>query len=281
VNASGRVTHLSSGQTQIRAIYRNVTGSATLDVFVLTLTSISVSCAPQGEAHQCAAVGHYNDGTNQTITSQATWTSSNTAVATVDGSGLVRHRSSGQAEIRAANQGLNGSIVLDIVVGFGTSVVINEFALRSGLGQFDDYVELRNDSAAAVDISGWQIREWRASSGIQVRSTVGSGVVLMPGCHYLAATTGATLGGVGRDVSLSDLQGDGGFALVRADGAIVDQVGMNPDSPFKEGTTLRPTTANDSPSWNRAGNDTNDNASDFRSSGQRTPLNSTSSCAVR
>lgn len=282
VDASGRVTHKSTGQTQIRATFRNVAGAATLDVFVLTLNSITVSCPPQFEAHQCAAVGNFNDGSNQTITSQATWTSSNTAVATVDSTGLVRHRSTGQVEIRAAYQGVTGSIVLDTVVGLtGSSVVINEFKLRSAFGQFDDYVELRNDSPGAVDISGWQIREWVASNGsIQVRSTVGSGVVLMPGCHYLTATLNAMLGGVARDASLSDLGGNGGIALVRADGSIVDQVGMNPNSPFKEGATLPPTTADNSPAYTRSGNDTNDNASDFLLRSP-TPLNSTSSCATR
>jgi predicted extracellular nuclease len=177
---------------------------------------------------------------------------------------------------------VTGSIALNIVVGSGTSVVINEFALRSQWGQFDDYVELRNDGAAAVDISGWQIREWIASSGsIEVKATVGSGVVLAPGCHYLASTLNATLGGVARDTNLSDLRGDGGLALVRTDGSIVDQVGMNPNSPFREGTPLRPTTADDSPAYTRAGNDTNDNASDFLTRSTRTPMNSASSCAVR
>ena len=281
VDSSGRVTHKSTGQTQIRATFRNVTGSATLDIFVLTLTSISVSCTPQFEAHQCSAVGNFNDGSNQTITSQASWTSSNTAVATVDSSGLVRHRSTGQVEIRAAYQGVTRSIVLDAVVGLtGSSVVINEFRLRSSWGQFDDYVELRNDSPVAVDIGGWQIREWRASDGIQVRATVASGVVLQPGCHYLAATLNATIS-VARDTSLSDLQGNGGIALARTDGSIVDQVGVNPNSPFKEGTTLPPTTADNSPSYTRSGNDTNDNASDFRIVYQPTPMNSSSSCAVR
>jgi len=288
VDSSGRVTHKSSGQTQIRATFRNVTGSATLDVFVLTLNSISVSCTPQFEAHQCAAAGNFNDGSNQTITSQATWTSSNTAVATVDSNGLVRHRSTGQAEIRATYQGKTGSIVLNIALGFGASVVINEFRLRSEDGSTDDYVELRNDSAAAVDISGWQIREWVASDGsIAVRFTVPPGVVLQPGCHYLPAFKDAVKAnpfssepGVPADGHLSNLTTNGGIALVRADATIVDQAGMNPSSAFKEGSTLPPTGIDDNRAYTRIGNDTNDNASDFVRA-TATPLNSSSSCGVR
>ena len=283
VDSTGRVTHLSNGQVQIAARFQSVTGGIILTLSgIRSVTSVTVTCAAEPEAHQCAAVAQFSDATSETVTSQTAWVSSNTAVATVDSSGRVRHRSSGQVEIRATYRNVTGSIVLNIVVGSGTSVVINEFALRSQWGQFDDYVELRNDGPAAVDISGWHIREWIASSGsIEVKATVGSGVVLAPGCHYLAATLNATLGGIARDTNLSDLRGDGGLALVRADGGIVDQVGMNPNSPFREGTTLRPTTADDSPAYTRAGNDTNDNASDFLTRGTRTPMNSASSCAVR
>ncbi len=283
VDSSGRVTHMGNGQVDISARFQSVVGGISLTLSgVVTLSSISVTCTPEFEAHQCAAVAQFSDGTSRSITSQAAWSSSNTTVATVDASGRVRHRSSGQAEIRATYQTVIGSITLNVSVGAGTSVVINKFALRSAFGQFDDYVELRNDSPVAVDISGWQIQEWLAANGsIQVRATIGPGVLLMPGCHYLAATVNATLGGLARDTNLSDLAGNGGIALSRADGAIVDQVGMNPNSPFKEGATLPPTTADDSPAWTRGGNDTNDNASDFLRRSTRTPLNSTSSCAVR
>jgi uncharacterized protein YjdB len=283
VDSSGRVTHKSTGQTQIRATFRNVTGAATLDVFVLTLTSISVSCMPQFEAHQCTAIGNFNDGSNQTITSQATWTSSNAAVATVDSTGLVRHRSTGQVEIRATYQGVASSVGLDIAVGAGGSVVINEFALRSNWGSTDDFVELRNDSPAPVDISGWQIREWRANDGsISVRFIVPAGVTMLPGCHYLAAVAAySSYYGVTGDGRLSELSNDGGIALVRADGTMVDQVGVNPNSPFKEGTTLPPTNSDFSPAYTRSGNDTNDNASDFVTRGVRTMMNSASSCAIR
>ena len=109
----------------------------------------------------------------------------------------------------------------------------------------------------------------------------------MPGCHYLAAfnptvkrDTYVNEAGVPRDIKLDNLSTNGGIALVRADGTIVDQVGMNPGSVFKEGNPLPPTGIDDPRAYTRMGNDTNDNASDFIKV-TRTPLNSTSSCAVR
>jgi uncharacterized protein YjdB len=290
VDGSGRVTHKSTGQTQIRATYRNMTGSATLDIFVLTMTSITVTCTPEFEAHQCAAVGNFNDGSHQTLTSLVTWKSTKTNVATVDSSGRVRHRSTGQVEIQATFQGVAGTIGLDIVVSgspTGSSVVINEFATRgagSGAtineGATTDWVELRNDSNSPIDISGWQLREWREANGnTSVIFTAASGIVLAPGCHYLTAAH-SDVGGVIRDADLENINNEGGLALVRADGSIVDQVGYSPNSPFREGTVLPSMKPDDSRSYSRAVNDTNDNANDFVLIG-RTPKNSTSSCAVR
>lgn len=290
VDQAGRVTHVNNGEVEIAARFGTATGGVRLTLSaVRTLASVSVACTAGVETHQCAALAHFSDATTETVTSQAVWTSSNTAVALVDSTGRVRHRISGQVEIRAVYRNLTGSVVLDIVVGVtGTSVVINEFALRATDASVDDFVELRNDSTSVVDISGWQIREWLASDGsIAVRLTVPAGIVLMPGCHYLAAFNSTVkIGtytndvGVARDIKLDNLSTNGGIALFRTDGTIVDQVGMNPGSLFKEGATLPPTMIDDDRSYTRVGNDTNDNASDFVKV-TRTAMNSTSSCAVR
>ena len=62
-------------------------------VQLATLTSIAVTPAnptvPTGTTRQFTATGTYSNTTTQDITSQVTWTSSNTAVATIDGSGLA------------------------------------------------------------------------------------------------------------------------------------------------------------------------------------------------
>ncbi len=283
VDSTGRVTHLGNGQVEIAARFQSVVGGMVLTLSgVVTVTSVSVTCTPQFEAHQCAAVANSSDGSNQMVTSQAAWTSSNTAVATVDTTGYLRHRSSGHVEIQAVYKNVTGSIALDIVVGSGSSVVVNEFATHGpGEGATDDFVELRNDSSAPVDISGWQIKEWRQNNGnTYVVFTAGSGLVLAPGCHYLVSYR-PNVGGVVPDARMVDpINMEGGIALVRRDGAIVDQVGYSPNSPFRAGAVLPSTIYDDGRSYTRSGNDSNDNATDFvlRS---RTPLNSTSSCAVR
>jgi hypothetical protein len=281
VDSTGRMTHRGNGQVEIVARFQSVVGGIVLTVSgVITVTSVSVTCTPLFEAHQCAAVASFSDGSNQNVTSQAAWTSSNTAVATVDSTGQVRHRVSGQVEIHAAYKNVSGSIGLDLVVGFGSSVVINEFSTGDMDSSFNDFVELRNDSSAAVDISGWELREWNAATQtITVKFVAAAGKVLGPGCHYLLAARNTGVSYI-RDAPMGGLNNAGGLALLRGDGTIVDQVGYSEDSPYREGTTLPPDIVTDIRGYARVGNDTNDNVRDFVLM-NLTPRNSTSSCAVR
>jgi hypothetical protein len=282
VDSTGRVTPVANGQVEIAARFQSTVGGVTLTLSgVVTVTSLSVTCVAQTETTQCAAVANRSDGSTQQVTSLAAWTSSNTNVATVDQTGLVRHRATGQIDIRATYQSVTGSRTLDIVVGFGASVVINEFATRGpGEGSTDDFVELRNDTASPVNIGGWRINEWGPAFGVRVVFVVPAGVVVAPGCHYLASFR-PDVGGVAPDARLTiPMNDNGGIALQHTDGTLVDQVGYHPDSIYREGTPMPSPGAEDSRSYTRVGNDTNNNINDFvRQS--RTPLNSGSSCAVR
>jgi hypothetical protein len=283
VDATGRVTPLANGQVEIAARFQSVVGGVVLTLSgVVTVSLVSVACAAQFEAHQCTATAHLSDRSNQNVTAQAAWTSSNAAVATVSGDGFVRHRTTGQTDIRAVYRNLTGSVTLDITVSLsGSSVVINEFATRGpGEGSTDDFVELRNDTASPVDIGGWRINEWGPSFGVRVVFVVPPNVVVAPGCHYLASFR-PDVGGVIPDARLSvPLNDNGGLALQHVDGTLIDQVGYHPDSIYREGTPMPSPAPEDSRSYARVGNDTNNNVNDFvRQS--RTPLNGGSSCAVR
>src|SRR5205823_2729323 len=71
----------------------------------------------------------YSDSTTQDITSQATWTSSNTPVATVNAAGLASTASAGATTISAALTGVTGSTVLTVQA---SPVAITTTALPNG-----------------------------------------------------------------------------------------------------------------------------------------------------
>ena len=105
----------------IRDIVRDVTGSTTLTVQAApapTLSSIAVTPAnptiQTGATRQFTATGTYSDLSTQNITSQVTWASSSTAVATIRGSGLATGMSAGITTISATLSGKTGSTTLTV-----------------------------------------------------------------------------------------------------------------------------------------------------------------------
>jgi hypothetical protein len=78
-----------------------------------TVTSVTVggstSFSSINQTSQLTATANLSNGTTQAVTTQATWQSSNTTVATVSASGLVTAVGAGQADLRATYQGVTGS----------------------------------------------------------------------------------------------------------------------------------------------------------------------------
>jgi Big-like domain-containing protein len=76
-----------------------------------TVSSVAVSgSAPAiGGTSQLIAMATLADGTTQNVSTQATWQSSNTAIATVSSTGIVTGVSSGTAVIQATYLTITGS----------------------------------------------------------------------------------------------------------------------------------------------------------------------------
>lgn len=287
VNPLGVVTHLSQGQTEIRARFEGVVGGVVIrvDNAPASVNAVVVSCTPGFSSHVCAATATLIDGSHETVTTRAMWTSSNPSVATVNENGYVMHLSSGQTEIRATYRSVTGSITIAIASEpSGTAVVINELASRGPNGGDDEFIELRNDSSTSMQVGGWRIMRSDRNGITFPLHTLAPGLALGPGCHYLVANRGFIFYGPSPDATYeSPYDDDGGVALVRADGSIVDQVGMSSGSRYREGTPLDPL-PHDSDTrrtYARAQSDTNDNRADFRIVLGGTPQNAASSCTIR
>jgi Big-like domain-containing protein len=105
-----------TGTTNILASFDTVTSAppATLTVTPATLSSISIAptttSVAAGNRLQYSATGSFSDGTLQNVTAEATWTSSNTLVATVSNAtgtrGLVSTLAQGTTTITAALSGV-------------------------------------------------------------------------------------------------------------------------------------------------------------------------------
>jgi len=105
VNATGLATGLLQGATAISATSGGVTGWALVSVTAPVLTSrrVSPTNISMGSftTRQFSLIGTYSDSSTADLTSTATWSSTNTTVATVDSHGLVNGTQLGWAVIQA------------------------------------------------------------------------------------------------------------------------------------------------------------------------------------
>ncbi len=166
----------------------------------------------------------------------------------------------------------------------GGTVVVNEFRTRGPAGANDEFVEIRNDAGAAISIGGWRIDVSSGSGSVETRHTFPNGTVIEPGCHYLlaGAAAGGYTGAVSADATYSGgIADDGGIAVRQPDGTIVDAVGMNTGSAFKEGQPLASFGGDNTDRSYQRLIDTNDNRSDFTMNAPSSPINRAGSCSIR
>jgi uncharacterized repeat protein (TIGR01451 family) len=274
-------------------------GTATLTVNstppVLTSVTISPTSATINSGQTQQFTGQALDQFGQPIGGvTVTFVSNNTTVATVDSvsptsatgsaTATVTGQTNGSAEIRAS--ATNGSTTVTsspatltvAPVANPGDVLISEFRFRGPSGANDEFIELYNRTTAPIDISGYKIFRSNNAGATNLTATIGSGVTLGSGCHYLLTnsnSSGPYSGSVAGDQTYgTGVADDGGIALTIPGGTattgIIDQVGLSAGSAYKEGTSLAPLTTNTNQSYERkpggaAGNgtDTNNNASDF------------------
>src|SRR5260221_10046117 len=79
----------------------------------VTITSTATLTAP-GQTTQLTERAALSNGSTQDVTSQATWQSSNTAVATVSSTGLVTIVTFGQVDITATFQSVSGKTTVTL-----------------------------------------------------------------------------------------------------------------------------------------------------------------------
>jgi hypothetical protein len=154
--------------------------------------------------------------------------------------------------------------------GTGTAaIVINEVQTSGAAGAGDEWVELFNPQACAINIGSWQLRHasatgttidkvFTAASGVSIAA---GGYAVVAGTSYSASapTIGAFTAGVFADTG-------GGLGLYDASGTLIDSMGYGPGAtnPFVETTSAPAEGTSQSIARVPNGAETGNNASDFK-----------------
>ena len=145
-NASGTqglATAVAAGSSAISATLGSVLGSTVLTVSAVTLQSIAVTPAnptlTAGTTRQFTATGTYSDSSTQNLTSQVTWASANTSVATISNAsgsqGLATAVATGSSSISATLGGVTGSTVLTVSAAVLLSIAVTPVNPSIAVGQ--------------------------------------------------------------------------------------------------------------------------------------------------
>jgi hypothetical protein len=148
-----------------------------------TLTSIAVgptATINQGGTVQMSAVGTYNDGTTQSL-GNVFWSSSDTGVATISGSGLVTGISVGTSTITGASGTVSGTaavtVALSNVTGITISPTTNQAKMDGGTANFYAFATISGGkpvdvtatvtwSIASVSNGGTGISDFTVQQGV-------------------------------------------------------------------------------------------------------------------
>jgi uncharacterized protein YjdB len=155
---------------------------------------------PAGVTQQFTATGSYSDGTTKDLTLSATWSSSNSTVATVASNGVAKAISPGSCSIIAtqaniANQAnVSGKATLTVAPPALTSIAISSAASSVATGLTDQFTATGNYSDGSTQnlssSATWSI----SNSAIASISTSGLATAKSNGSAIVTATQGSISG---------------------------------------------------------------------------------------
>ncbi len=159
----GLATSLTQGTSTITATSGTISGSATLTVTAGSPVLVSIAVTPTspgvsvGATLQLTATGNYSDGSTQNLTNSVTWSSTDTAVATVQTTGqtnpgLVTGVAAGTATINASFSSITGSTSVTVQQS-STNAIITTIAGGGPTGVSAISADSNLPYAVAVDIN--------------------------------------------------------------------------------------------------------------------------------
>ncbi|MGQ0539515.1 MAG: beta strand repeat-containing protein, partial [Gemmatimonadaceae bacterium] len=198
VGLGGTVTGVSAGSATITATSEGKSGSAGVSVSGSTPTVASVSVAvtasslTPGQSTQATATVRDSSGASLAGYT-VTWTSSNTAAATVSPSGLVTAVAAGASTITATAGGKSGSAAVNVTNPVVASVTV---ALSSGsltVGQTTQGTATAKDATGAT-IAGAVVVWSSSNTAVAAVSAAGLVSAVAAGTANISATSGGKTG---------------------------------------------------------------------------------------
>lgn len=158
----GRVQALQAGVVEVRATRQSVTGTATLTIHGLPLTTLTIApSAPSvaaGLTQQLSAVGTFSDLSTQDLSGLVTWASSDASRVTVSNAaaslGEARAVAVGTSTVSATALGQTGTVTFTVTSALLTALEVTPVATSIARGLTQDFVATgRFSDGSSADVT--------------------------------------------------------------------------------------------------------------------------------
>lgn len=234
-STKGEANTLAAGSVTISASLDGVRGSASLSVTAATLTAIDVTPAnpsiANGNTESFTATGIFSDGTYQDITTDVSWSSSNTNIATISNTagseGLATSHAVGSTTITATKGVVSGATNLQVSAAILTSISVTPTNPSTSIFTTQQF------SATGIysDNTSQDITD-------QVTWSTGSAAIAI--ASNASDSKGLVLGrGVGTTSVMAQLGSSIGSTTIRVTAAILESIDVEPiDDTLAVGNTV-------------------------------------------
>ncbi len=180
-------------------------GSKQPAIGTATPTSISVAAASAtistGATDQFIATGTSSNGTTQNLTSQVSWSSSNTAVATINATGLATAIGAGSANIQALLGGVSGSMSLTVTGGTLQTIAVAAPSASITPGSTDQFIATGTSSNGTTQNLTSQVSWSSSNTAVATINTTGLATAIGAGTANIQASLGGVTGSTGLTVT--------------------------------------------------------------------------------
>ena len=206
ITVSGLVTARNLGNATIAATSGAASGSVSMSVNTSNLSSLAIApgnaTIAETTSQQFSAIGTFNDGSTHNLTSQVTWASSNTAVATLtQANGLAKGLTPGVSTISATLGSANASATINVTNATITSISVTPTGQTIPAGTKLPYTATGSFSDTTTQTITRDVT-W-ASDNLAVANTTSGGLAtaLAPGNANISASLNGVTGSAPLNVS--------------------------------------------------------------------------------
>jgi uncharacterized protein YjdB len=203
VTVSGGLAYpVAVGATTITASVGSVSGSAALTVTTAALVSIAVTpptpSVALGNSQQFTATGTFTDGSTQNLTSQVSWGSATSAIASINASGFAMTLAAGTTQITATSGSVTGSATLTVTPATLVTITVTPAMPMVHMGEAQQFVATGTFTDGSIqDIT--QMVSWSSSNAAvasisMTTGSVGLATTLSEGTTTIIAAQGTVSG---------------------------------------------------------------------------------------